>query len=256
MGSVASSCKDNIISPIAFSPPKCSYSENIRNLLFINNLAFLHIDINAKYTILHSHGNACDLGQISNFLHSLSNICNVNILSYDYYGYGLNQYGPHKHINPTEENTFDLIDMALYYLVHNLGIRQENIILYGTSLGTGPTCYLASRNKVNTMAVILEAPYKSLTSVASETLACSTAMISPSMDMFRNIDYISDIQSPIHIFHGIDDTVISVKHSEELSRKNENATLYKLNNCGHNDINTNKIFYNTLENIIPTYTDF
>ena len=42
-----------------------------------------------RFTILHSHGNAVDLGQMSSFYLSLGSKINCNIFSYDYSGYGV-----------------------------------------------------------------------------------------------------------------------------------------------------------------------
>ena len=42
-----------------------------------------------RFTILHSHGNAVDLGQMSSFYLGLGNRINCNIFSYDYSGYGV-----------------------------------------------------------------------------------------------------------------------------------------------------------------------
>jgi hypothetical protein len=41
-----------------------------------------------RFTILHSHGNAVDLGQMSSFYLGLGSRINCNIFSYDYSGYG------------------------------------------------------------------------------------------------------------------------------------------------------------------------
>jgi hypothetical protein len=43
----------------------------------------------AKYTLLYSHGNAEDLGLISSFLSDLARLLQVDVLCYDYSGYGV-----------------------------------------------------------------------------------------------------------------------------------------------------------------------
>jgi len=42
----------------------------------------------SRYTLLFSHGNAVDLGQMSSFYVGLSARLGINIFSYDYSGYG------------------------------------------------------------------------------------------------------------------------------------------------------------------------
>ena len=47
---------------------------------------FVRCSPNARYTLLHSHGNAVDLGQMSSFYMGLGSRINCNIFSYDYSG--------------------------------------------------------------------------------------------------------------------------------------------------------------------------
>ena len=52
----------------------------------------------------------------------LSEKYNVNIIAYDYYGFGLNQFGNTKNIKPNENNTYKIIDTVYKYLTENLNI--------------------------------------------------------------------------------------------------------------------------------------
>ncbi|KAK3010886.1 hypothetical protein RJ639_011611 [Escallonia herrerae] len=73
-----------------------------------------------RFTILYSHGNAADLGQMQELFIELRAHLRVNIMSYDYSGYGASS-GKSEY-----------------------GIKQEDMILYGQSVGSGPTLHLAS----------------------------------------------------------------------------------------------------------------
>lgn len=86
---------------------------------------------NSKFTILFSHGNAVDLGQMSSFYLTLGARINCNIFSYDYSGYGVSSG------TPSEKNIYADIDAAWHALRSHYGISPENIILYGQSIGTG-----------------------------------------------------------------------------------------------------------------------
>lgn len=46
-------------------------------------------DSTQRYTLLYSHGNAEDLGLIASFLTDLARLLNINVLCYDYSGYGV-----------------------------------------------------------------------------------------------------------------------------------------------------------------------
>lgn len=106
-----------------------------------------------RFTLLFSHGNAVDLGQMTTFFIGLGQRINCNIFSYDYSGYGQSSG------KPTEKNLYADIDAAWHALRTRYGISPENIILYGQSIGTVPTVDLASRYEVG--AVILHSPLMS-----------------------------------------------------------------------------------------------
>lgn len=92
-----------------------------------------------KFTLLFSHGNAVDLGQMTSFFVGLGQRINCNIFSYDYSGYGQSTG------KPSEKNLYSDIDAAWQAMRTKYGIRPEHIILYGQSIGTVPTVDLASR---------------------------------------------------------------------------------------------------------------
>ena len=104
--------------------------------------AMVRCNQNAKFTILFSHGNAVDLGQMTSFYIALGTRINCNIFSYDYSGYGRSTG------KPSEKNMYADIEAAWKALRSNYGIAPENIVLYGQSIGTVPTVDLASRYEV------------------------------------------------------------------------------------------------------------
>lgn len=63
-----------------------------------------------RYTVLFSHGNAVDLGQMSSFYIGLGTRINCNIFSYDYSGYGASTG------KPSEKNLYADIDAAWHAL--------------------------------------------------------------------------------------------------------------------------------------------
>lgn len=65
---------------------------------------------NDRYTILFSHGNAVDLGQMCSFFVGLSSRINCNVLGYDYSGYGASTG------RPSEKNMYADIQAAWHAL--------------------------------------------------------------------------------------------------------------------------------------------
>lgn len=160
---------------------------------------------NPKYTILFSHGNAVDLGQMSSFYYGLGMRLECNVFTYDYSGYGASES------HPTEQNLYSDIEAAWNALRTRYGISPSNIVLYGQSIGTVPTVDLAS--KYDCAGVILHAPLMSGMRVAFNTKRTWCC------DAFPSIDKASSISSLVLIIHGTDDEVIDVAHGRAIYSK-------------------------------------
>lgn len=87
------------------------------------------------------------------FLVSLGTKLNVNIMSYDYSGYGMSSG------KPLEKNLYADVECALHQLRSRYNARLEEIVLYGQSIGTAPTVDCASRYEVG--GVVLHSPLMS-----------------------------------------------------------------------------------------------
>ncbi|KAH0463887.1 hypothetical protein IEQ34_006673 [Dendrobium chrysotoxum] len=105
----------------------------------------------AGATLLYSHGNAADLGQMFPLFIELSARLRINLMGYDYSGYGQSSG------KPTEYNTYADIEAVYECLKEQYKVADEDIILYGQSVGSGPTLDLASRLP-NLRAVVLHSP--------------------------------------------------------------------------------------------------
>ena len=91
---------------------------------------FVRCTLTPKHTILFSHGNAVDLGQMISFYYGLGCRLECNVFTYDYSGYGASNG------SPTEKNLYSDIQAAWNALRIRYGISPSNIILYGQSIGT------------------------------------------------------------------------------------------------------------------------
>ncbi|KAJ1085036.1 hypothetical protein NDU88_005172 [Pleurodeles waltl] len=178
----------------------------------------------ARFTVLFSHGNAVDLGQMSSFYIGLGTRINCNIFSYDYSGYGVSTG------RASEKNIYADIDAAWQALRTRYGISPENIILYGQSIGTVPTVDLASRYEC--AAVVLHSALTSGIRVAFPDMKKTYCF-----DAFRNVDKVSKITSPVLIIHGTEDEVIDFSHGLALYERCPKAVepLW-VEGAGHNDI--------------------
>jgi len=174
----------------------------------------------AKFTILYSHGNAEDLGDILPALEQLRKL-GFGVFSYDYRGYGTSEG------NPTEKTAYQDIDTAYDHLTQKLGIPPEKIIVYGRSVGGGPSVDLASRKSV--AGLILESTFVSAFRVVTRI------PLFP-FDKFANIDKIKKVDSPVLVMHSKADEIIAYWHGEKLfAAANEPKTFLSVENAGHNN---------------------
>ncbi|KAH3834279.1 alpha/beta hydrolase domain-containing protein 17B-like [Dreissena polymorpha] len=179
---------------------------------------------NARYTLLFSHGNAVDLGQMSSFYIGLGTRINCNIFSYDYSGYGTSTG------KPSEKNLYADIDAAWQSLRSRYGICPQNIILYGQSIGTVPTVDLAARYEV--AAVVLHSPLMSGMRVAFPETKRTWFF-----DAFPSIDKVQKITSPVLVIHGTEDEVIDFSHGLAIfERCPRTVEPLWVEGAGHNDV--------------------
>ncbi|CAN1845716.1 Alpha/beta hydrolase domain-containing protein 17C [Linum perenne] len=157
----------------------------------------------ATTTLLYSHGNAADVGQMYELFIELSIHLRVNLLGYDYSGYGQSTG------KPSEHNTYADVEAAYKCLEDNYGARQENIILYGQSVGSGPTLDLAARLP-RLRAVVLHSP------ILSGLRVMYPVKRSYWFDIYKNIDKIPQVKCPVLIIHGTSDEVVDFSHGKQL----------------------------------------
>ena len=176
---------------------------------------------NAEYTILFSHGNAEDIGTSKYFLEKLSE-AGFQIFTYDYRGYGTSEG------SPSEENSYQDAETAYEYLVNELKISPEKIIIHGRSLGGAISVDLAS--KKNCGGLIVESSFVSAFRVLTNY------PILP-FDKFENLKKIKLVKCPVLFIHGRKDTLIPIWHSEELFKQtNQPKFSLWIDNAGHNDV--------------------
>ena len=192
-------------------------------------IATLHIK-HAKnpdnLTILYSHGNAENLGLLRMHMYEICQRLQVNVVGYDYTGYGLTL--PRK--DPNETDTFLDVEAVLAYLIADEKVEPKRIIAYGCSLGSGPTCEVVRRHP-EVGGMVLHSPLRSCVRVVKETY------LTLWFDMFANQDKIHQISQPCYIFHGSDDRVIHCSHGMDLSQRAANLWKFWLcKRAGHNDI--------------------
>lgn len=187
-------------------------------------------------TLLWSHGNAEDIGYLNTRLTNFNNM-GYGILAYDYPGYG------HSEGKPTEDGCYEASAAVYDYLTTTLKVPSSQIILYGQSVGSGPTTWLATQRPC--AGIVLVTPF--MTAFRTVT----KIPIFPG-DQFKNINRIGKINVPLLVIHGDHDEVISQSHGKKIYELHSGPkTFIDIQGAGHNDI-----YILAMEEVLAALNDF
>lgn len=219
----------SVITKIVFQPPDPTYTKD-PNLIWLHTsehevIPAFFIDRDAKFTLLFSHGNAEDLGMIIQYFREVSHILEVNVFAYEYTGYGMSTG------EPCEQAFYADIEAAFKYLRDIIGVPWTEVVLYGRSIGSGPSIHLATRTAVR--AMVLQSPLLSIYRVRLHSHFTLPG------DMFPNVDKIGDVKCPTYIVHGTKDEIIPHYHAEDLVKNCRSGVAYPpymIENGGHNNL--------------------
>ncbi|EFH51802.1 hypothetical protein ARALYDRAFT_323036 [Arabidopsis lyrata subsp. lyrata] len=125
------------------------------------------------------------------------------IFGYDYSGYGRSSG------KPSEQNTYSDIEAVYRCLEEKYGVKEQDVILYGQSVGSGPTLELASRLP-NLRAVVLHS------AIASGLRVMYPVKRTYWFDIYKNIEKISFVKCPVLVVHGTSDDVVNWSHGKQL----------------------------------------
>ncbi len=174
-------------------------------------------------TLLFFHGNA---GSLDNRIYKLNDLSklNLNYLIVAYRGFSGNKG------NPTEEGLYKDARAAKYWLNLN-NISDQNIILYGESLGTAVSIDLAKDHKF--AGVILESPFTSMIKLSRKYYPWApTGLLLK--DKYETDKKINKVFSPILILHGRKDKIVPFEMGQELFKKaNKPKYNYFIDNDDH-----------------------
>ena len=193
--------------------------------------------INYK-TILFLHGNA---GNLENRIHKINHFkdMNVNFLIVAWRGFNGNKG------KPTEKGLYEDARSAVRWL-KSKGVKENNIIVYGESLGTGVATEIA-QNK-NFAGIILESPFTSMIDAGKDKypyLPVSLLL----KDKYESDKKIKNINSPILIMHGKIDNIVPF-HMGKKMYELANRPKYSY----FSEYDDHMMEYN--ENLLKALTDF
>ena len=202
------------------------------------------IDKNFKKlkTLVLLHGNA---GNLSNRIYKLNelNKLDINILLISWRGFSGNKG------SPTEKNLYEDAEAAIRWL-NKKQVENNQIILYGESLGSGVVLEIAKKNNFN--SIILESPFTSIENSAKIYYPYLPVKLLLK-DRYDSINKIEKINTPILIMHGKKDDIIPFSMGEELFEK---ANEPKYSHFTSDDVHMmefNDQLINSIKNFIEKY---
>lgn len=124
------------------------------------------------------------------------------------------------------------------FLRNQLNYEAHKIILYGQSIGSGPSTFLASNINYPVGGLILHS------GIASGLRVILPNMKSHKFDFFPNIDLVQYINCPIFVIHGTDDQEVNVANAQKILQKAKRKNTYSwfVEKAGHNNIENDKKF--------------
>eukprot|EP00927_Polykrikos_kofoidii_P038821 TRINITY_DN33262_c0_g1_i1.p1 TRINITY_DN33262_c0_g1~~TRINITY_DN33262_c0_g1_i1.p1 ORF type:complete len:327 (+),score=52.79 TRINITY_DN33262_c0_g1_i1:158-1138(+) len=197
-------------------------------------------------TLLFSHGNSTDIGIMFHHLRDLCHKVKVDVFAYEYSGYGESSGVP------SEEDLVLDIEAAYHYLTVDCNLPDEQIVLYGQSIGSVPSIEMAVKAGVG--GLILHSAMKSGLGVIHNVKTTFW------FDVFQNAARMRKVHSPVFIIHGTADTEIPFEHGVALYEACPSQSAFDpwwVKEAGHNDIEINHrtLYFENLSRFIKALDD-
>jgi len=176
-------------------------------------------------TILFFHGNA---GNISHRLDSINifHKLGMNVFIIDYRGYG--------------QSTGRIAEAGIYldakaawlYLTKQRGIKPNNIIIFGRSLGGSVAAWLASQH--TPAALIVESSFSSVASMGKRIYPYLPVSLISRYN-FNTKKYIKAIHCPVLVAHSFNDNIIPYEEGQDIYNTAPYPKQFLKMQGGHND---------------------
>ena len=178
----------------------------------------------ADRVLLFFHGNAGNMshrGESVDIFHRLG----LNIFIFDYRGYGKSEG------RPSEAGLYSDARAAWQYLTDTKGIKRENIIIFGRSLGGAVAAQLAA--EVQPGFLILESTFSSAKEMANDVFPVISRIV-PLRFEFKTVEYIKQIDSPVLVVHSPDDEIIPYQLGKKVFQAAKNPKSFLELHGDHN----------------------
>lgn len=209
----------------------------------INGILFKAKNPTGAIYYLHGKGSNLSFSKWKSITRNFVENYNKDVLMIDYRGFGKSTG------KITYEGLLSDVQAGYDYLkkIHN----ENEITVYGLSLGTSFATYVASTN--HPKRLILEAPFYSLYDVACSTLPMVPPFLIKIVIKYplRTDQWIQNVKCPVALFHGTKDRIIPCNSSIRLTNLvNSACDLTIIPHGDHDHLNTTKEYQEKIKAIL------
>ncbi len=172
-----------------------------------------------------SHGNAGNISGRIPIAETLLN-CGVSVLMYDYRGYGQSEG------RPSEKGLYRDIEAVVHTLKNDLEYSEQQIIMYGRSLGGAVAAYATTRFDLG--GLVLDSAFKNLKAMVRDVYPFVPAWLAK-YD-FPTDKYLQKLEGlPVMVMHSPQDEIVGFHHGEYLYGLLDEPKRFVELRGGHND---------------------
>lgn len=203
------------------------------------NISYLHFQVeDPKGVVIYLKGNTKSIKGWGKFAIDFTRL-GYEVVMMDYRGFG----------KSTGKRNVEAMkrDSQFIYNIVKEEFNEDQIVVYGRSLGSGFAARLASKN--NPRLLILTSPIYSLLKTIHRYMP-----FMPAKPFLRynipTFQYLKNVRCPIKIIHGSEDRLVPIKTAIDLSEINtERTRLYVILKAGHIDIHQFEEYHRVMEEI-------
>lgn len=176
--------------------------------------------------VLFAHGNGGNVADRHEFYRLLTLRLGVTVLGFDYRGYGQSEG------KPSEAGLLADARAARKFLASKAGVPEQDVVLYGESLGGAVMVDLAASDGAR--GLILESTFTSLADVANYKFP-----LTPPGRLLQNkydsLSKIGDYHGRLLIAHGKEDGLVPIDQAKRLyAAANDPKSFFAAEGAGHN----------------------
>jgi fermentation-respiration switch protein FrsA (DUF1100 family) len=178
-----------------------------------------------RAVVLYLHGNGGNITYTWPDLRLISERLQATVFAFDYRGYGRSKG------TPSERGLLMDARAARRWLADRASVAEQEIILYGRSLGGGVAVELAASDGAK--ALILESTFTSLPAVANDALPLWPGLLM--FNRYNSLSKIADYHGPLLLAHGDTDEIVPFEHGQALfAAANEPKQFVRIPKGDHN----------------------